>query len=65
MNEQVDAAAYAKLKAMTARILAASHFKDEASQWKVVLLPNDEFNAFVNGGTYVMVYKGPADQRAE
>ena len=61
LNEQVDAAAYAKLKAMTARILTASHFKDEASQWKVVLLPNDEFNAFVNGGSYVMVYKGLLD----
>ncbi|RYG61784.1 MAG: hypothetical protein EON60_02255 [Alphaproteobacteria bacterium] len=58
LNEQVDAAAYAKLKAMTARILAASHFKDEAPQWKVVLLPDEEFNAFVNGGTYVMVNKG-------
>lgn len=58
LNAQVDAAAYAKLQAMTARILAASHFKDEASQWKVVLLPNEEFNAFVNGGSYVMVYKG-------
>ncbi len=58
LNEQVDAAAYAKLKAMTARILAASHFKDEAPQWKVVLLPDEDFNAFVNGGTYVMVNKG-------
>ena len=58
INADVDAAGYAKLVAITQRIIKASHFADEASQWKVVLLPEKDFNAYVNGGTYVMMYKG-------
>jgi len=61
VNAQVDAAGYARLVAITQRIIAASHFADEASQWKVVLLPEKDFNAYVNGGSYVMVYKGLLD----
>ncbi len=61
VNAEVDAAGYARLVAITQRIIKASHFADEASQWKVVLLPDKEFNAYVNGGSYVMVYKGLLD----
>ncbi len=61
LNAQVDAAGYARLVAITQRIIAVSHFAEEASQWKVVLLPDDDFNAFVNGGSYVMVNKGLLD----
>lgn len=61
LNAQVDAAGYARLQGIMNRVLAASHFAGEAPQWKLVLLPDKEFNAFVNGGTYVMVYKGLLD----
>lgn len=61
LNAQVDAAGYARLQRILARIVPASHFADEAPQWKVVLLPENQFNAYVNGGTYVMVYKGLLD----
>jgi predicted Zn-dependent protease len=61
INAQVDAVGYARLVAITQRVIKASHFVDEASQWKVVLLPEKDFNAFVNGGSYVMVYKGLLD----
>ncbi|PZP40421.1 MAG: hypothetical protein DI585_01140 [Pseudomonas fluorescens] len=58
LNAQVDAAGYARLQAIMVRVLAASHFASEAPQWKLYLLPDEQFNAFVNGGSYVMVYKG-------
>lgn len=61
LNAAVSASGYAKLQGMLARILPVSHFADEQAQWKVILLPDKEFNAFVNGGTYVMVYKGLLD----
>ena len=61
INAQVDASGYARLQRITDRIVKASHFADEAPQWKVVLLPDAQFNAYVNGGTYVMVYKGLLD----
>ncbi|TKW60841.1 MAG: peptidase M48 [Blastochloris viridis] len=61
INADVDPAGYAKLVTITQRIIQASHFAGEASQWKVVLLPEKDFNAYVNGGSYVMVYKGLLD----
>lgn len=61
INAGVSASGYAKLQTILTRILSGSHFAGEAEQWKVVLLPENEFNAYVNGGTYVMVYKGLLD----
>lgn len=61
INGAVSAAGYAKLQGILNRMLPASHFAEEQPQWKVVLLPDTQFNAYVNGGTYVMVYKGLLD----
>lgn len=60
VNEQVDQNAYERIKRITNDILRVSHFADE--KWTVVLLPDSEFNAFVTGGTYVVVYKGLVDE---
>lgn len=59
-NEDVDRRAYARLKKIFDRVHAVSHYANE--EWEVLLLPDDNFNAFVTGGTYVAVFKGLMDQ---
>lgn len=59
INEKLDAAQYARVQRIFGRVHAASHMKDES--WKVFLLPSEEFNAFVTGGSYVFVNKGLMD----
>lgn len=57
VNAELDAAQYARVVKITSRILAVSHFADEKDQWKVLLLPGDEWNAYVNGGNIIHVYR--------
>lgn len=59
VNEKLDAAQYARLQRIFTRVHAVSHLRDES--WKVFLLPSDEFNAFVTGGSYIFVNKGLMD----
>lgn len=59
-NARVDRRAYARLLRIFNRVHAVSHYAHET--WGVLLLPDDNFNAFVTGGTYVAVYKGLLDQ---
>lgn len=59
INEKLDAAQYARLQRIFTRVHAVSHLKDEP--WKVYLLPSNDFNAFVTGGSYVFVNKGLMD----
>lgn len=47
---------YSRLEQIFWRVHAISHFADE--DWKVVMVPEPSFNAFVNGGTYVVVHAG-------
>lgn len=61
LNADVDAAGYARVQKVVGRLLQVSHFAGENGKWKVFLLPDKEFNAFVNGGSYVMVNKGLLD----
>ncbi len=60
INEKVSAADYARLKTIFARVHRVSHLADE--NWTVILLPDNEFNAFVMGGTQMFFFKGALDQ---
>lgn len=56
INEDVDPAKYARLQNVFSRVHSISHFRNE--KWEAILVDNDSFNAFVTGGTYIVVYKG-------
>jgi hypothetical protein len=56
INADLDTKAYARLQQIFKRVHTVSHMRDE--QWQVVLVPVDSFNAFVTGGTYVVVHQG-------
>ena len=60
LNEKVSRRAYARLQRIFSRVHRVSHFAHE--DWEVLLLPEDGFNAFVTGGTFIAVYKGLLDQ---
>lgn len=56
LNEQVDRRMYARLTKIFTRVHAVCHYAHE--DWEVLLIPDDGFNAFVTGGTYVTVTAG-------
>ncbi|MGI9559157.1 MAG: M48 family metallopeptidase [Thermodesulfobacteriota bacterium] len=56
INERVSRSQYSRLKKIFERVHKVSHFRNE--KWKVVLLPKEDFNAFVTGGTYVFANLG-------
>lgn len=56
INKNVDAKAYARLEAVFRKIHSVSHYRSE--KWTPVLVPDPSFNAFVTGGTYVVVNIG-------
>ena len=60
LNAGVDRRSYNRLLGIFQRVHSVSHFANE--NWKIVLLPEDGFNAFVTGGTYVAVYQGLMDE---
>lgn len=60
VNEKVDAVAYKRLQTIFARVHRVSHLADES--WTVILLPDEQFNAFVMGGTQMFFFKGALDQ---
>lgn len=63
-NAELDAVQFARLERIVQRILPVTHFADEATQWRVWLVPDPEWNAYVVGGTYIMVNKGFVDDKA-
>lgn len=56
VDAAVDAAQYARLQRVFQRVHAVSHLADE--KWTAYLLPDDRWNAYTNGGTYIFVYEG-------
>jgi len=60
LNEKVDPDGYNRLLKIFKRVHAVSHMKGE--DWNLLLIPDNSFNAFVNGGTYVVVNKGLLDK---
>ena len=60
LNEQVDRRMYLRLTRIFDKVHVVSHYAHE--HWEVLLLPDDNFNAFVTGGTYVAVNKGLMDK---
>ena len=56
LNEQVNRREYSRLKEIFQRVHRVSHYAQE--DWRILLLPDDDFNAFVTGGTYVAVNEG-------
>lgn len=59
INAQVDAAAYARLQRVFARVHGVSHMANE--KWTAYLLPDNQWNAFTAGGSEIFVYKGLMD----
>ncbi|HEX2859791.1 MAG TPA: M48 family metallopeptidase [Alphaproteobacteria bacterium] len=60
-NAAVNAAQYARLQRIAARLLPVTHFAAERSQWRVLLMPDIDWNAYVNGGSIIVVNKGLVD----
>lgn len=56
INADLSAQDYRRIETIFKRVHAVSHMKDE--DWKVFLVPEDSFNAYVTGGTYVVVHQG-------
>lgn len=56
INEELDPEQFERVKRIFGRIHAVSHLRGE--DWTLVLIPEESFNAFVNGGTYVFVHEG-------
>ena len=56
VNEQVNRVMYERLVRVFNKVHGVSHYSHE--NWRVFLLPEDGFNAFVTGGTSVAVYQG-------
>lgn len=56
INAEVDAEQYARAQAIFARVHAVSHLRDET--WTAALIPDETVNAFVTGGTYVIIHQG-------
>ncbi len=56
INEDVDPTMYARLQNVFSRVHSISHFRDE--KWETVLVDDDSFNAFVTGGSIIVVHKG-------
>lgn len=59
-NAQVDEALYSRVVNIFDKVQKVSHLKSE--YWNVVLIDDEQFNAFVTGGTYVFVFSGLAKQ---
>ena len=60
INEAVDASQYSRAKNIFDRVHSVSHLSEES--WTLVLVPDDSFNAFVTGGTYIIVNQGLMQQ---
>ena len=60
LNTRVDRRSYNRLLGIFRHVHSVSHFANE--NWRIVLLPEDGFNAFVTGGTYIAVYQGLMDE---
>ena len=56
LNEKANSREYSRLEEIFRRVHGVSHYARE--DWKILLLPDDDFNAFVTGGTYVAVNEG-------
>lgn len=59
-NYAIDNKEFSKLNKILYKIISVSHFSNE--NWKILYIPEPSFNAFVTGGTYVVVHKGLMDE---
>jgi hypothetical protein len=55
-NESLDPDSYSKLTRILKKIVEVSHFSGE--EWRILYIRDPSFNAFVTGGTYVVVHSG-------
>lgn len=60
VDRAVDPIMYQRLQQIFERVHSVSHFKDEI--WEVFLIDEQSFNAFVTGGTHVIVHRGLMEQ---
>lgn len=56
INEELDRGQYDRLLGIFKKVHSVSHLRHE--QWDIYLIPEDSFNAFVTGGTAVVVHMG-------
>ena len=52
-NEALDKTAYARITRIFNKVHSVSHLRDE--EWKPILIPDESFNAFTTGGTYIAI----------
>lgn len=57
LNEAADPVNFPRLERIMRRVHGVSHLRDETG-WRLVLIDDPEFNAFVTGGNVVFVYTG-------
>lgn len=60
INEELDRDVYLRIKQIFNKVHAVSHLRDE--DWTLILIPDEKYNAFVTGGTYVYVHLGLVQQ---
>ncbi len=60
LNENLSKSQYERALAIFNRVHSVSHLRGE--EWQLILLPDNQFNAFVTGGTYLFVNKGLMDK---
>jgi predicted Zn-dependent protease len=60
VDASLDAKAYKRLQNIFHKVFAVSHMRNE--NWTIHLIPEDSFNAYVTGGTYMVVHKGLVDK---
>lgn len=56
LNEEASPTQYARMQRIFERVHSVSHLRDE--DWTAVLTSSPQFNAFVTGGTYMVVHLG-------
>lgn len=59
-NTTLNPKAYNRLVQIFEKIHSVSHLKNE--EWTLILIDDDSFNAFVTGGTYIVVHSGLENQ---
>lgn len=56
INSALDSRQYSRALRVFDKVHSVSHMRDE--EWDVYLIPEDSFNAFVTGGTSIVIHQG-------
>lgn len=59
-NESLDKKAYERITQIFHKVHSVSHLRNE--NWTPILIPDESFNAFTTGGTYIVIHSGLEQQ---